>query len=1226
MKDGATHSTKQSGASRLFEVFLQDFSQIPRRPLFWILLLLLGFFAFEFSNGQARIGSGTTQVGGTKAWLTSEFATAQLMILIVTIMYSIFIAVGAGMVLIRDSDQKVGDILHSTRLTAGEYVWGKYLAVLAGFLAVLLAHVALSIAFNHLMPHGENQDVIGPFVLRNYLGPVVIFAIPMLILISGTSFALGGLTRKPVLVFVLPVAVVLFGAFFLWDWSPAWLSESMNRLLQFADLSGLRWIQETWLEVDKGVDFYNTQPVGLDSLVVTQRVVCVVLGLASVFFVQARLPHMLRGTRKAPAKRGAKAAFGSLAPTAAEATATAIPVPLAGLAMQSKAPGFLAGVWHVARVELRELLSHPGLYLFVPMILLQTLGGVVQTNAFDTTLLNTPGSLAVREMAPLTLLICVLILFYTTESLHRERGTGFAPIYFASPLRTTSILLGKALANVVIGLAVVLAALLGSAIVIAVQGKVPFRIEPFLLVWGLLLVPTFLLWTSFVSACFAVTQNRYATYALGLGALSLTGWFQARGRMSWVFNWDLWGTTIWSDISVLELDRMALVLNRVLALGLAALFTLIAVRWFMRREPDAAQIVHRLRAGHLAREALRLAPALLVPLVVGIALGLQVHTGRGGNQTKKLDRDYWTKNIATWRDAKSPSLAAVDLDLEVDPAKSWLRSRGRYTLENRTQDTLTSVGLTGGLHWKHVHWTMNGDSAKPEDRARLYVFQPKKPLVPGDRIEIGFAFDGIYPSGVSKNGGGMMEFVLPSGVVLTGFGSTAMAPLIGFQPDIGIEENKNKPDPRVYPEDYWKKTLNSSSAMFDGWCDTRIRVTGPASFQHNVTGVLESDSVANGKRTTVWKSDAPVRVFNVVMGRWAVKRGEGVAVYYDPRHPYNVDEMLDALVAARRWYGEWFAPYPWKELRLSEFPGLATYAQGPPTNITFSENIGFLTKSEPKANSAFWITAHESAHQWWPCMAMPGEGPGSDVLSEGMAHFSTILLTEQQRGLEQRMAFCKQIEDRYANARRKDDERPLVKVDGSLPGEREATYNRGGWAFWMLFRLMGRENGLAGLRDYMATYRDNPDHPLIEEFLAVMRRHAPDPVAFDAFTQQWFFGTVMPQYLIEDAELVQAGKEWRVEARIKNVGTGLAPVTVAVARGKRFTKSDERSAKPYEDARATLTLGPGQEGTVTIPSAFEPERLVVDPDVVLLMLERKKAEVPLRAKPASQRVAVASPE
>ncbi len=125
--------------------------------------------------------------------------------------------------------------------------------------------------------------------------------------------------------------------------------------------------------------------------------------------------------------------------------------------------------------------------------------------------------------------------------------------------------------------------------------------------------------------------------------------------------------------------------------------------------------------------------------------------------------------------------------------------------------------------------------------------------------------------------------------------------------------------------------------------------------------------------------------------------------------------MSEALDAARKYYGEWFGAFPWKELKISEFPALATYAQGFPTNITFSEGIGFLTKSDPKTNLAFLVTAHESAHQWWGNMLQPGKGPSGDILSEGMAHFSTALLIEQVKGERDAMEFRKRIESRYGD-------------------------------------------------------------------------------------------------------------------------------------------------------------------------------------------------------------------
>ena len=65
--------------------------------------------------------------------------------------------------------------------------------------------------------------------------------------------------------------------------------------------------------------------------------------------------------------------------------------------MTSSRPGSSLAAWHVARVELAELRSSPGLYLFVPLILLQTLGqALVEVGFLDSPLLITLGQLRRR--------------------------------------------------------------------------------------------------------------------------------------------------------------------------------------------------------------------------------------------------------------------------------------------------------------------------------------------------------------------------------------------------------------------------------------------------------------------------------------------------------------------------------------------------------------------------------------------------------------------------------------------------------------------------------------------------------------------------------------------------------------------------------------------------------------------------------------------------------------
>jgi hypothetical protein len=45
----------------------------------------------------------------------------------------------------------------------------------------------------------------------------------------------------------------------------------------------------------------------------------------------------------------------------------------------------------------------------------------------------------------------------------------------------------------------------------------------------------------------------------------------------------------------------------------------------------------------------------------------------------------------------------------------------------------------------------------------------------------------------------------------------------------------------------------------------------------------------------------------------------------------------------------------------------------------------------------------------------------------------------------------------------------------------------------------------------------------------------------------------------------------------------------------------------YRDARATVTLGAGESKRVTIRCGFDPESIVIDPDVRVLQLQRKQA-------------------
>ena len=170
----------------------------------------------------------------------------------------------------------------------------------------------------------------------------------------------------------------------------------------------------------------------------------------------------------------------------------------------------------------------------------------------------------------------------------------------------------------------------------------------------------------------------------------------------------------------------------------------------------------------------------MLPLVAGIWLALEVGWGHEGGAAKKQEKDYWRKNLATYRDAKVPDLKHVELDLDLFPERAGITSRGTYDLVNPGDQPLDEILLTGGPHWEKLSWTMDGKPYSPKNRAGLLrVHAAERRTRARQDVRIGFEHEGTYPRGISKKGGGAIEFILPSAVVLTSF-RPSIVPVLGY--------------------------------------------------------------------------------------------------------------------------------------------------------------------------------------------------------------------------------------------------------------------------------------------------------------------------------------------------------------------------------------------------------------------------------------------------------------
>ncbi len=1171
----------------------------PRRLLFWLLLLLLGMMAWNESGKPVH--STNAEIALTGVWPYNTSAVSQGMrqgfLLMVTAPW--FLAMTSGLVVIRDIELRIVELFNSTRLSPREYVWGKFSGGVGFFLLVWGLYLVLAMGFDHILQGSGGHYLIGPFSLGNYLVPTLLIGLPQVLLYAGVSFFIGAWTRRPVLVFLFPLVMLLYWLVPWPGWVPQWITETVPLF----EPSGTRWIHETFVE-GRATDFYNTAVLVPDPGFLLSRLAVAGVGLAGVAGAGVIYARRIRsGTA-----RGIGFARGFIGflrgPRAAAAGFRSRTAPtLADLKMTTRPLGFRRAAAAIARSEIRDLLVRPGMYLCVPLILWMTTGRVGRVEIAGTLL--TSGISASAQYRDLSMFMCLLLLFYTVESLHRERSRRMHEIYVSAPVGTGAILFGKALGNSVMAAFILVVALLVSAGIIAHRqilagSPAGFELWPFVAVWGGVLLPTFIFWTALITALFALFRNRYIVYGAGMAVFLYTMRSSIGERFSWAINWLGVDVLTWSDMGTFAPHGYPLLLNRLLYLSLVPLLIVLSVRWFGRRGFDATGLMGRLGPRALLRDAVRVAPLAVPAIVLASMLVIGGRSGYQGPAAEEWEKEYWSRNIATWDGFRMPSVSHVDLDLDIEPGDRSVAVDGAYTFRNHRDYAYERFPLTAGP-WEPIEWTMGGEPHEPENRGGLYVFTPGEPLEPGDTVTVGFRYDVVVFGGISRRPEPLGKFVLESGVNIDGF-VPVFAPVPGYRPDIGSERH----EPPDYRDDFHEGRTEPMTLWAGPGFTVRTRITMPEEYTANGVGELVSDERSNGRRTVVWETGHPVAMFNVVAGKYALREGEGTAIYHHPDHDYNLEEMALALDAARKYYAEWFHPFPWSVLKLSEYPGYTGGAQGFPTNIVISESAGFLDRSEPGSRGPFAVVAHEAAHNWWGALLTPGEGPGGDALvSEGMAEYAAMLLLQQVYGDRERMEFSRLRERDFV----------MFYRPGLYPPPVQATsgeYNRGPWVMWMLQQEIGRERLLAGLRAFIEAYKAGPDYPVVQDMLAVLRDFAPDTAAFDAFAGQWFFGSVLPEYRLSGVTRVREGDEWVVRGTVENVGTGRMRVQVGAVAGERWEDMGDDAGRPrvaegYRDARTEVLPGAGESAGFVIRAAFEPERVVIDPDLMVLQLRRRDA-------------------
>jgi len=221
--------------------------------------------------------------------------------------------------------------------------------------------------------------------------------------------------------------------------------------------------------------------------------------------------------------------------------------------------------------------------------------------------------------------------------------------------------------------------------------------------------------------------------------------------------------------------------------------------------------------------------------------------------------------------------------------------------------------------------------------------------------------------------------------------------------------------------------------------------------------------------------------------------GVKIQLYHAKDHRKDSGIMIEGLKASLDYNTKRFSPYPYKQIRIIEFPHTeerytATLKSNniPASEILFNINS---QKMDMGLNLPFYVIAHELTHEWFGNKVMPADAEGAKLLTESITEYISLRIYEEYFGEAYSEKFLSVQYNRYNRGRRmeKAEESPLSNV---LSHQDYIAYGKGAIAFFEISKSIGKDKFDSILRAYLLKFRFRSDlYPTTRDFIELLKQN-----------------------------------------------------------------------------------------------------------------------------------------
>lgn len=1201
---------------RLREVFRYELEYRLRSASTWLyaaFLFLVAIWMFlatadgsGFANAPERLAGGSAIVGTVGLLVTAALF---------------------GDAAVRDFAVGMDPLLFTSPLRKIDYLGGRFVAALV-VNAIVMVAIPLGFLAATRLVGSFGSETVGPFRAAAYLQPYPLVLLPNLVLAGAILYAIGVLARK-----VIPVYLGAIGLFVSFLVATNLLEKVQNPVLSvLGDPIGIHALEATtryWTEAER-----NARLIGFPPVLVWNRVawLAVAGAVLMLLYRRFRLAHELAWSPRRGEEVPVSGCRSGREPVSGEALSTrpgtvVLPRVAGSFGLRMRARQVLA----VAARSLSEimasrwfsvvLLGCTGLTVLMGWNAAET---VFDTSTWPVTLL-VAGTVLSERVAPI---MYALIALYAGELVWKNRDVNADEIVDATPVSEGVALLGRFLALVTLIVTFQAAQMVGGILIQALQGYYRFEIGLYVrILFGLKLVD-YVIFAVLAMVIQVLVNHKHLGYmvlllsflaVLTLRMLGIVdhhlllygtdpGWTYSdmNGFGPFIRPW-AWFKLYWAAWALL----LAVV---------AALF------WVRGREPGVRHRLARARerfSGSLAGAA-GLGVVLIVVLGGFVFYNTNILNEYRPARDAGLPQAEYEKRYKRFEAAPQPTIISAKLRYEIYPDEPAVDIRGTYRLVNQTQAAIDSVHvmfIDPDIEARSISLDRGARPVVVDHETGYRIYSLQRALQPGDSLQLTFEVS-FRPRGFTNSGS--QTKVGSSGAVF----DRSWLPVIGYQPAyeltgeearrrFGLEPQPRAPGPDVSQARQYRwelrnedlvqvdavvgtaadQTVIMPATLLRSWAENGRRYfhyeTGPTLFGANVISgkyeVLEDRWIP---RTSTARSTAQLaRHERRDTMRVSAAQGVALRIFHHPAHDSNLDRTMEGMKASLDYYTEHFGPYPYGDLSIVEIPRYGGFGHALAHTITFTEDYFLSRVKEGEVDQPFYGTAHEVAHQWWGGQVRGAPVRGHGLLTESLANYSAMLVTEKSYGPEMgRLVYGFQM-DRYLRGRAEfSREVPLLQVED----QPYIAYRKGAIAMYMLREHVGADHVNAALSRYLQKYRDaGPPYPTSLDLYAELRAVTPDSL----------------QPMLKD--LFETVTLWDVRterAVVTPTPTGELVVTLdIVAKKMRADSVGHESEVPMNDLVEIGIFARGKGDALGVPLYLERQRVRSGKQTIRITVSREPA-------------------